>query len=231
MLVLGIETATDVCSVGLVDGERDLASFSLLRPRQHGTRLAGLIQSALATSAVAPEALDGISVSAGPGSYTGLRIGLSIAKGLCLASGADLLAVSTLEALVHASGGAATSGDTRVAVLPSRRGEVYAGAYSWGEDGWRAVLAPEAITLSDVAAWAEPLASPTLVGGASDAASGALREEGIEHRTLDATPSGLVVARLGHQKLQAGETEDVAAYEPAYLKPFVSGDPAARARG
>lgn len=227
MYVLGIETATDVCSVGLVDGERDLASFSLLRPRQHGTRLAGLISAAMEASGVAPEALDGIAVSSGPGSYTGLRIGVSTAKGLGLASGAALLAVPTLQALAHASGAA----ETVVAVLPSRRGEVYAAAYRSRESTWDTVLTPEALALAEFAEWVRPLGTPTLVGSGAGAASGALREAAIAHHTRDATPSGLVIARLGRQRLLAGETEDLAAYEPAYLKPFVSGDPAARARG
>ncbi len=227
MLVLGIETATEVCSVGVVEGERDLASFSLLRPRQHGTRLASLIQSALDASGVAPEALAGIAVSAGPGSYTGLRIGVSTAKGLCMATGAALLAVPTLRAMASGVQSQAGGAATVVCALPSRRGEVYVAAYRMKAGTLEELRPPTPLALTPEAfgAWVPPSKGIGVIGPASGAV---LPFFGKLAWTLDGAASGLEVARLGRQRLEAGYAEDVAAYEPAYLKPFVSGDGVAR---
>ena len=221
MLVLGIETATDVCAVGLVDGEREVADFALLQPRQHGARLAGLISAALDAAGAAPEALEGIAVSSGPGSYTGLRIGVSTAKGLCLASGGALASVPTLEALAHASGGADEPA-LLVVVLPSRRGEVYAACYRGGSP-LAEVRAPEAVAIQDLASWLPPETDVRLTGSGARLAADALVDMPSTVTLLPSRPSGLTVARLGRQRLLAGEAEDVAAFEPAYLKPFVSG--------
>lgn len=227
MLVLGIETATDVCAVGLVDASGDVADLSLVRPRQHGARLADLVQSALHAAGVAPEALDAVAVSAGPGSYTGLRIGVSTAKGLCLATGASLVAVPSLRAM--ASGVRAQAGPaTIVPVLPSRRGEVYVAAYRQEVAGMVEVREPTPLPLDTPAleTWMPPSDGIALVGPASGAL---LPHLGDRAWALDARASGLEVARLGRQRLLAGRTEDLDAFEPAYLKPFVSGDPNARA--
>ena len=229
MLVLGIETATDVCAVGLVGASGDLAEFALLRPRRHGAALAGLVHAALDAAGEPPEALDAVAVSAGPGSYTGLRIGLSTAKGLCMAAGAALVSVPTLRAQAEAAGFGERIAPLVVA-LPSRRGEVYAEAFQPDPAGWRSVAPAAAVGLTEIAEWAPPSGSYALAGPARHHVGDALRggKAAPSLQTLDARPSGLVVARLGRQRLLAGETEDLAAFEPAYLKPFVSGGAPAR---
>lgn len=213
MRVLGIETATDVCAVGLVDGPRDLVDLALLKPRGHGARLAGLIDAALSAAGLTAADLDAVAVSAGPGSYTGLRIGVSTAKGLCLATGAALIGVPTLEALARSG----PSASPTLAVLPSRRGEVYAAVY--GSDG-AAIREPAALALPDVDAWLPDVPELAVTGPAAGAVQGAVTRD---LSAVEARPSGLAIARLGRQRAESERVDDVAAFEPAYLKPFVSG--------
>ena len=217
MLVLGLATATDTCAVGLVRDGAALADLTVGRPRAHATLLGPLVEQALEAAGVGPADLDGIAVAGGPGSYTGLRIGVSFAKGLCLASGARLLAVPTLAALA-ADGWPEPDRRTGVVLLPSRRGEVYAGAFK----APGAALRPaEAVAVGALAEWAPdgPLA---LLGPA--AARHAERFAGRDVELVARPASGVALARLGAARLADGRVESVDAFEPAYLKPFVSGD-------
>lgn len=209
MLTLGIETAADVCAVALLDGADVLVRSSVHVPRAHGRRLAPLVAEALAHAGRASADLDLVAVSAGPGSYTGLRIGMSTAKGLCLATGASLAAVPTLRALAHA-----VAGPVLVA-LPSRRGEVYAAVY----DGDAEVRPATALALDDLAGWLPP--APLALGGpGAGRVAEALPDRGW--RRLDLVPDAVAVARLGQAAAQAGRLADVAAAEPAYLKPVAA---------
>lgn len=224
MLVLGIETASDVCAVGLVDGDRPLADLALLRPREHGSKLALLVEAALAASGVGASDLDAVAVSSGPGSYTGLRIGVSTAKGLCAATGASLVGVPTMLALATTL----PAGPQRTSLLvglPSRRGEVYAALYESVEQGWQERMPPTAVDLADLAAWLPSSDGLDLTGPAAPHVRAALDDEEAPRpvRVVQSQPSGLAVARLGLSRLRGGATDDVASFEPTYLKPFVSG--------
>ncbi|HYE94779.1 MAG TPA: tRNA (adenosine(37)-N6)-threonylcarbamoyltransferase complex dimerization subunit type 1 TsaB [Rubricoccaceae bacterium] len=219
MLLLGLETATDICGVALLDEDVLVVSAEVARPRAHAAHLVPLIRDVLAHAGATAADLGAVAVSAGPGSFTGLRIGVSTAKGLCAASGAALVGVPTLEALARAVLPAALPGDAVVAALPSRRGEVFAAAFDV-EDGR---LAPSgevaALTHEDVAGWLPPNERLWLVGGAAES----LAEVGRRPARLwPATASAVRVARLGAERFRAGHLEDVAAFEPAYLKAFVA---------
>lgn len=210
MLTLGIETATDVCAVALLDGERVLVEAALHVPRSHGRRLAPLVAEALAHAGRDATALDRVAVSAGPGSYTGLRIGMGVAKGLALAADAVLVAVPTLDALAD---GATGENVPLVVALPSRRGEVYAAVYAHAGP----VREAAALSLSDADAWLPP--GPLALGGP---ASAALAEAVARPwQRVDLVPSAVSVARLGRQL----EPADLDAVEPAYLKPVAASRP------
>ena len=212
MLTLGLDTATDVCAVALLDDDRVLFEASLDVPRSHGRRLAPLVAEAFAHVGRSTDDLDLVAVSAGPGSYTGLRIGTSTAKGLALATGAAVVAVPTLLAL-------AASADAKgpvAAALPSRRGEVYAAVY----DGDAEVAPPAALALSDVAGWLPP--DTTALGGPGVDRLAHVRPD---LPRLALRPSGAVVARLGRRLFEAGGPDDAAALEPLYLKPVAASQP------
>ena len=135
--VLGLETAGETCGVAafaLDPARRDgagrvVAEAYVRRPNQHAARLAPLVQTVLDAAGAAPADVAAVALSAGPGSYTGLRIGASLAKGFCEATGAALVAVCSLDALAEAARPAVLAGERLAAVFPSRRGEVYAALY------------------------------------------------------------------------------------------------------
>lgn len=210
MLTLGLDTATDACAVALLDGEAVLFEARLAVPRSHGRRLAPLVAEAFAHAGRPPAALGLVAVSSGPGSYTGLRIGMSTAKGLALATGAAFAAVPTLRALA-----AGVYGPVAV-VLPSRRGEVYAAVY----DGDEEVRPPAALAVDEVAGWL-PTETAALGGPGADR----LPDVRPDLPRLDLLASGVAVARLGRARVEADGPDDPAAAEPLYLKPVAVSRP------
>ena len=136
MTVLGIETATGVCSVGLVQNDRVLGEISISRQKAHAELLPGMIAGLIADIGMTLSDLAAVAVSIGPGSFTGLRVGLSAAKGLAQARRIPVLPVETLAALadpVLRRGGAAIAG------LSMRNGRTYTASYRWSRTGPRRV--------------------------------------------------------------------------------------------
>lgn len=230
--LLALETATDVCGAALVQDGTVVAEVHLHRPRVHAEQLTPLVRNLLARSDAALADLDAVAVSMGPGSYTGLRIGVSTAKGLALATGAALVGVPTLEALAATVHPYARAGDVIAALLDARRNEVYAAAYRMEETGGEA-LAPHTDTAAlSVEALADRLAPVEgtlwLVGSGAAKAAPALEAAGHAPRTLPPTvhaASAAWVGRRGWQRLARGDTEDLAAFEPYYLKAFAGTQP------
>ncbi len=230
--LLALETATDVCGAALVQDGTLLAEAHLHRPRVHAGQLTPPVRNLLARGEVAPAALDAVAVSMGPGSYTGLRIGVSTAKGLALATGAALVGVPTLEALAAAVCPYARAGDVISALLDARRNEVYAAAYRTEETGADA-LAPHAdtaaLSVETLADWLGPVDGTLwLVGDGAAKAAPALEAAGYAPRTLSPAvhaPSAAWVGRRGWQRFARGDTDDVAAFEPYYLKAFAGTQP------
>ncbi len=127
MKVLGIDTATGIASVALLDDDRVLAE-TRSETAGHRADLLVLVDAVCTGAGISPRELDGVAIGAGPGSFTGLRIGMATAKGIAFALQRPLWAVSSLAALAHAELETMPSGVV-VAVLDARRGEVYAGSY------------------------------------------------------------------------------------------------------
>lgn len=223
-MLLALETATDVCSVALLDkGGRLVSMVETLEPRSHAARLVPLVQDLLAEHDRASSDLSAIAVSAGPGSYTGLRIGASTAKGLAWVTAADLVAVPSLEAFAFGAQGRLVEGDLLVAAFRSRRGEVYAAAFARRDDGLATVSPAEARLLGALPAWLPDYTGELWIAGEA----GALVADALARpaRTLslnELRPSAASVGALGWARWQAGETEDVATFEPDYLKAFVA---------
>ena len=125
MIVLGIDTSTQVCSVAIADGDRVIAETSSIG---RGSDLLVMIDAVCVGAAIGAHDLEAVAIGAGPGSFTGLRIGMATAKGIAFAAKCPLWAVSSLAALAHVQLVADPDGIV-VGVLDARRGEVYAGAY------------------------------------------------------------------------------------------------------
>ena len=138
-----IETSTALCSVALAEDGRVTAFRESAEPRAHAAMTAPYVQEVLQERGLRAADLDAVCVSAGPGSYTGLRVGVSTAKGICFAAGVPLLSVGTLELLVHqarAEGQLPAGCKYVIPMIDARRMEVYA-----------AVFTPEGERLTDVA--------------------------------------------------------------------------------
>ncbi len=138
--LLALETATTCGSVALVEGGKVLAEYSLDIPATHSRRLLAQIDQIRRDVGVDWQDLVGVAVSLGPGSFTGLRISLSMAKGLILAHNLPLLGVSTLDGLARQV--TSPPGTKICALLDARKQEVYAALYECGADGQAERTAP-----------------------------------------------------------------------------------------
>lgn len=150
MRILAIDTATEACSVALWNDGTTFAHFELC-PREHTQRILPLVRAALADAGVKLTELDALAFGRGPGSFTGVRIGIGIAQGLALGAELPMIGVSTLATM--AQGAWRKTGATRVlAAIDARMGEVYWAEYQRDADGvWHgeeteAVLKPEAVS-------------------------------------------------------------------------------------
>ncbi len=219
MIVLGIETATVICSVGVARDEQIIGEIRLAVKNIHAEVLAASVHDLLALLNVPFTALDGIAVSVGPGSFTGLRIGLATAKGLAFSLSKPLMGIETLQA--QAAAVASTDGFI-VPVLRARQNEVYASRYLvTGNDLVQAQ--PAAVfSLTEFAKW---LAPPAILcgNGVSMLAGAGLLDGQQDIEVIPETRcvlSGGKIAELGFRRLQRGEADDAATLEPRYVQGF-----------
>jgi tRNA threonylcarbamoyladenosine biosynthesis protein TsaB len=157
MLILGLDTCLSACSVAVLDGERVLASASEIMARGHQERLAPMAERVMAEAGVPFDKLDRIGVTVGPGSFTGLRVGIAFAKGLAAALSIPAVGVGTLEAL------AAEAEGLVFAAIDARRSQVYLQGFEAGKP----LMAPDGLDLDTAAARLAELATGrplTLVG-------------------------------------------------------------------
>ena len=202
MRILAIETATSACSIAVQRDERIFQDHRIV-PRQHNRLVLRMIQGVLTTASLRVADLDLIAISRGPGSFTGLRIGASVAQGLAAPGRTPLIGVSTLEILAN-SGLARQKGraaEGAVAVLKSRPGEIYLGAYRrHGE----AVIEDGVIALSDVVIPGE-CRNWLLVGEVSETVAGSPALNKLA--ALPCEPMAGTLVELASQRF--GETGDL----------------------
>jgi len=129
MIILGIETSTAVCSVGLAKESGLLAEHSLVESHIHSEKLLTLVREICVEQSLQLSQIDGVAVSIGPGSFTGLRIGLSTAKGLCCSIGKPLIAVPTFESIATGTLKAHPEFGRVVICVDAKQGEFYIGVY------------------------------------------------------------------------------------------------------
>lgn len=224
-VLLALETATDRCGVALMRGDHLLATLTIGMPRSHAEWLTTLIADALRYAHLTPEAVTAVAVSMGPGSYTGLRIGVSAAKGLCFATGARLVGVPTLEAIALGVLRFARLGDVIAVALNSRREEVYLALFDVSKSGLRLRLAPSALTLDEAVISLSDAASPRtwIVGEGAPTLErhGGNRLGGVVRFLPEVGPSATRVALAGLERFRSGMIESLADFEPFYLKDFI----------
>ena len=225
-LIINIETATQVCSVALARNGKLLALREQNEKNIHAEVLTNFIQEVLTESALELKDLDAFAVSMGPGSYTGLRIGVSTAKGLCYGLDIPLIAVSSLQAMAKFAANELESEITDntlfVPMIDARRMEVYTAFYK--------------PNMEEVSKIAPHIFSEESFLNKDDhklilTGDGSLKSQELfaDRKNIFIFPEVLSSARgmisLSEQKFEEKKFEDIAYFEPFYLKEFIAGIP------
>ncbi len=215
-MLIAIDTATAYASLALHDGRRVLAEHTWTAPRRHTVELPSRLATTMKQLNVPTERLSGVTVARGPGSFTGLRVGMSIAKGLSLSQNIPIIGVPTLDILVEALGQ-----DARplCAVLQAGRQRICTAIYRWWDGEWRVRQPPRLTTWRKLV---DEIASPTLFCGEVDPAGiDVLSDLGDAAILL---PAAARLRRAGHlaeigwRRLKRGETDNPASLAPLYLQ-------------
>ena len=218
MRVLGIETSTLQGGVALVDGHRVVCERTLSVQVTHSERLLPAIDAVLADAGTTLERLDGLAVSIGPGSFTGLRIGVSTVKGLAYATGLPVIGVPTLMAMAWLLPAAQYP---ICPLLDARKQEVYAALFRHTDAGLVQVWDDRAISPERLC----PLIDePTLfvgdgVGAYADLWRARLGDRMLQPPVFAREPRPAIIAALGRERLERGERDDAERLVPRYLRP------------
>jgi tRNA threonylcarbamoyladenosine biosynthesis protein TsaB len=218
--ILGIDTATSWGSLGLIDDDEVIAEYALFREETHSARLVPAIQALLKEARLDLNEIDGIAVSLGPGSFTGLRVGLSTVKGLALAAEKPVVGVPTLDAL------ASNLPFTPYLICPildARKGEVYTALYK-DEGGGRVERLTSYQVLSPTVLLEQLPSQETVFLGNGVQVYGDFVRGQLGEKALFAPPHlsflrGSTVAELGLGRVMHGEQDDIASMVPIYVRP------------
>ena len=215
--ILNIETSTTNCSVALSkNGEVIALKEDNSLEYSHAERLHVYIDEVLKTAQISKNQLDAIAISKGPGSYTGLRIGVSAAKGLCFALNIPLISVSTLEALAHQI---ENPKGTIVAMLDARRMEVYSAIYDVQYNLVRSTKA-EVLNPKSYQELLE-LSSVYFIGNGVQKTKAIITHKNAQF-VDNKLPSAKQMCALSFERFKTKDFEDVAYFEPFYLKDFIA---------
>ena len=220
--ILSIETATTVCSVAISSGRDVLAERKLYTERSHANELTLLIQELTKESNITMKDFKAVAVSEGPGSYTGLRIGTSTAKGLCFALGIPLIGVSTLKAMALEVNINHSPESILCPMIDARRMEVYVALY----DQHLNVITEPHPSILDENSFEETLKQKEVLffGNGSDKFKSIKKSNNALF--LDSiSPSAWSIGFLAEEKFLNNEFADLAYFEPSYLKEFQATTP------
>ena len=218
-IILSLETSTDVCSVALHDNKTLLGEAVIREPQAHASRLAPLIESVMRDAKISFSDLQAVAIASGPGSYTGLRIGTSTAKGLCLALNIPLIAIGTLEVLAYQGSRINHSGAFLCPMIDARRMEVYCLVANANLE----IMRPVSATVVDPTTFTELLEqSPVLLFGNGSEKCRAVITHSNAFFMENIYPLASSLGELAMKKFEAGQTEDLVTFKPFYLKEFVA---------
>lgn len=217
MKILALDTASATGSVAVADGETLLAEITVARRETHSRRLMDMIDGALDMAGLAMDDIEGFAFTRGPGSFTGLRIGLSIIKGLAFVSAKPMAGVSSLEVLALQ---APNTPELICPMMDARNKELYCARYRLGEGGLMPVM--QEMVLSPEESIADISETCLLIG------DGARRYRSLLESHLgkyarfaaafDGIPRASTVARLGLDRLRADQIDPVQTVVPVYLR-------------
>ena len=225
-LILSIETGTDICSVALANDGELMALRESDEGRDHAKRVAIFVDELLRETGVQPADLDAIAIGKGPGSYTGLRIGVSFAKGMCYALNIPLIAIGSLDALTEVAREDYDAGILDIEneewakarlcpMVDARRMEVYSQIFDTEGKPQSEVVA-EVVTEESYKEWREEHTFVIFGNGAKKCT-----EVLADAKFVSVAPSARGIVRLAEDAFNAGKFEDLAYFEPFYLKDFI----------
>ncbi|MFA6085837.1 tRNA (adenosine(37)-N6)-threonylcarbamoyltransferase complex dimerization subunit type 1 TsaB [Mucilaginibacter sp.] len=221
--ILQIETATTSCSVALAHNRQVLAFKEINARNIHAEVITVYIDELIAKCNITYANLDAVAVSCGPGSYTGLRIGVSTAKGLCFALDKPLIAVETLAAMAMGAVAGNPIGDDVLLcpMIDARRMEVYTAIFNKAQQE----IKPTAAEIIDENSFAGLLAQHNILffGDGADKCREALGNNPHAHFLPDFVNSAVHLTNIATDKFEKKEFVDVAYFEPYYLKDFIAG--------
>ncbi len=224
MKILGIESASVTASAGLIDGDRVLAEFTTNYQKTHSETLLPMVDEIVRMTETELSSIDGIAVSAGPGSFTGLRIGAATGKGLAFALGKPMIAVPTLEAVAYGCFG---SQYLLCPIMDARREEVYTGLYVFEGNELRTVEAHCALPLVEQVRRAEEEAGKLqkeilYLGDGVAVFEEKIRAISARKPIFSPAPvrfqRGVSVAALGEKMLKEGKGVSAKDFQPIYLR-------------
>ncbi len=217
-ILLHIESSSITCGVALSMGQQVVTEFVLHQKNVHSQKLASLIDNILSENQIKPAQLNGIALSAGPGSFTGLRIGFSIVKGLVYALNIPIMPISTLRIWAYQAGH--YSGKI-VPIIDARRGEVFTAQYQWQNNSLKETVAPTLLLLEQLPQWLPE--GPVLLTG-RDALSLLPNLQPHLSQQVDYRSAPFIqlwaLAELGIQAYIHKEWENIKTIEPMYMRAF-----------
>jgi len=215
-MLVAMDTATNYASLALHDGFRVRVEHTWESPRRHTVELLPRLVAALEQVGLTAGHLSGVAVTRGPGSFTGLRVGMAVAKGLALARGLPLVGVPTLDVVAAAQGQ-----DRRplYAVLQAGRGRICVATYRWRDGEWRACEGPRLTTWPLLV---QETTSSLLICGEIDPLGAetlaALGERAVLLPAAARLRRAGFLAEVAWRRLNRGEVDDPTALTPIYLQ-------------
>ena len=222
MKILGIDTSTPIGSVALIDDGNIVAEHTLNIVQAHSSRLMPAIDTVLKWGEITPDALDGCSVGIGPGSFTGIRIGVATAKSLCYAVDKPIVGVSTLESIAY---NLRLTNGLVCPILDARRSEVYGSIFRGGAD-WQRLTDDLCLSIDDFLDELNKhilLDLPILFVGDGLSTYGDTIHERLGDAvhfadTIFNVPRGATIAKLGAQRLGQGDSDSYWTLVPNYVR-------------
>lgn len=223
MKTLGIDTSTEICGIAIIDGEKLIAEMNLNLYRAHSEKLIKAIKDVMAIMEMELSDLELISISSGPGSFTGLRIGMAAAKGLAFSLNIPLTSVVTLDALAFQ----APAGNLPICpIIKARQDEIYAAVYRKNiPDKFERISDYYCIKVSEI----ETIAQNQLIMlGNGVSYFGTQIKEILGEQVRFAPPidnflRGHSIARLGHENYRKTQQDEIEILKPFYIQDFISG--------
>jgi tRNA threonylcarbamoyladenosine biosynthesis protein TsaB len=215
-VLLLLETSTEICSTVLTKGGQIIASGYCDLPKNHASRLAVQISEVFAESGITIAECDAVAVSEGPGSYTGLRVGISTAKGLCFGSSKPLIGIPTPQILAMA---AVDRADKIVALIDARRMEAYCAVF--GRNGAPLVNVEPIIFDKDSFRDILDENSVIFVGNAATKLQSVINHPNAIFEQCNPLAQHMIIPAT--EAFKKKEFKDIAYFEPFYLKDFVAG--------